>query len=267
MYPTNHVWSDATWNPIGGCSAVSAGCRYCYAARLAATQQTARLVPIHLGTTDWIRGKPVFNSKLTALALGHETWIWPIIWPGARHPLLGKGKPSLIFVGDMTDLFHERRPTEIIDRVIDTIALSPHIGQLLTKRIDVMARYFAVRSAGTLRSWQARLWLGFSAERQMEFDQRWADMRGLAEAGWTIFVSVAPMLGPVTLPGDFRALGNRGWVICSGEQGTGARYMDPAWARALRDQCVKSGVPFFMRAMTGKAPIPRDLFIRQFPTC
>lgn len=265
MYPTKHVWSDATWNPVGGCSAVSAGCRNCYAARLAGTQQTARLTTIHLKTTHWIRSKPVFNGNLTALALGHETWVWPITWPGARHPLLGKGKPSLIFVGDMTDLFHERRPIEIIDRVIGTIALSPHIGQLLTKRSDVMARYFAVRSVGTLRSWREHLWLGFSAERQMEFDQRWADIRELADAGWTIFVSVAPMLGPLLLPEDFRAYGNRFQIICSGEQGTGARYMEPAWARALRDQCVKSGIAFFMRAMTGKAPIPHDLFICQFP--
>jgi protein gp37 len=246
---------------------VSPGCKNCYAAQLAGTQQTAHLIPIHLKTTDWIRGKPVFNGTLTALALGHKNWVWPITWPGARHPLLGKGKPSLIFVGDMSDLFHEGRPIEIIDRVIGPIALSPHTGQLLTKRSDVMARYFAVRSASTLRSWRTHLWLGFSAERQMEFDQRWADMRDLANSGWTVFVSVAPMLGPITLPQDFLAHGNRTWVICSGEQGPGARWMDPAWARALRDQCVKSGVAFFMRAMTGKAPIPRDLLIRQFPEC
>ena len=268
MYPTTHVWSDATWNPIGGCSAVSPGCRLCYAAQLAATQQTAHLVPIHLGTTDWVRDKPVFNGKMTKLIPGHEGWVWPITWPGARHPLLGNGRPSLIFVGDMCDLFHEHRPTEIIHRVVTTITWSSHIGQLLTKRSERMAKYFAQEwSLDTLRQLQAHLWLGFSAERQRELDERWAHMRRLANDGWTIFASVAPMFGPITLPPDFRSLGKRTWVICSGEQGSGARFMKPEWARSLRDQCLGSGVPFFMRAMTGKAPIPRKLFIRQFPQC
>jgi protein gp37 len=245
---------------------VSPGCKNCYAARLAGTQQTAHRIVIHLGVTDWVRGKAVFNGKLTALTPGHESWVWPLIWPGARNPLLGKGRPSLIFVGDMSDLFHERRPTAIIDRVITTIALSPHIGQLLTKRSDVMAQYFsAERSPNTLRRGRAHLWLGFSAERQEEFDVRWAHLRNLADAGWTIFACVAPMLGPVRLPADFLAHGDRFQVICSGEQGVCARWMDPNWARALRDQCAEYGTAFFMRKMSGTQPIPHDLLIRQFP--
>jgi protein gp37 len=180
---------------------------------------------------------------------------------------LGEGKPSLIFVCDMCDLFHENRPIAIIDRVVSTVAWSRHIGQLLTKRPELMAKYFAQISPDYLQQWQQHLWLGFSAERQKEFGQRWPHMRALADNGWTVFVSVAPMLGPITPPQDFLALGKRAWVICSGEQGKGARIMKPDWARALRDQCLENGVPFFMRAMTGKAPIPRDLLIRQFPEC
>jgi protein gp37 len=212
-----------------------------------------------------VRGKPVFNGKMTAAAPGHDSWTWPLTWPGASRPLLGKGKPSLIFVCDMCDLFHENRPTAVIDRVVLTVAESPHIGQLLTKRVELMAKYFTELEYRP--AWQRHLWLGFSAERQKEFDERWPHMRALADSGWTVFVSVAPMLGPLILPQDFRALGKRAWVICSGEQGSGARFMKPEWARSLRDQCLESGVPFFMRAMTGKAPIPRDLFIRQFPQC
>jgi protein gp37 len=94
----------------------------------------------------------------------------------------------------------------------------------------------------------------------------------LADAGWVIFVSLGPLLGPVTLPADFLALGGRGWVICSGEQGSHkfCRDMNPAWARALRDQCAAAGVPFFMKAMARRAanPIPPDLMTsrcRQFP--
>ena len=90
-------------------------------------------------------------------------------------------------------------------------------------------------------------------------------MRGLAACGWTVFVSVAPMLGPVRLPPDFLGHGERVWCIPSGEEGRGARYMDPDWARALRDQCAEAAVPFFMLQMSGRKQIPMDLFVRQFP--
>jgi protein gp37 len=123
VYPTAHIWSDATWNPVGGCSPVSPGCRNCYASQLAGTRETALRVPLHLDTTDWVRGKPVFNGRLTALEPGHDSWTWPLTWPGARPRLLGEGQPSLIFVGDMADLFHERRPTAIIDRAVSTVAV------------------------------------------------------------------------------------------------------------------------------------------------
>jgi protein gp37 len=223
-------------------------------------------IPLYLGTTKWVNGKPVFNNRLTALEPGHKDWVWPLIWPGASPPLLGVGKPSLIFVVDMGDLTHEQRPPEVVERVVETIALSPHIGQLLTKRADVMATFFtASRSDKTLRRWRQKLWLGFTAERQQEFDERWPHMRALAERGWTVFVSIAPMLTPVTLPSDFLAFGDRAWAVCSGEQESDGHWMDPAWARAVRDQCAAAGVPFFLLQMTGRKEIPHDLFVRQFP--
>jgi hypothetical protein len=131
-----------------------------------------------------------------------------------------------------------------------------------SKRAERMAEYF-VGPPGEQR--RKKLWLGFSAERQQEFDARWAHMRQLAECGFIVFVSVAPMLGPVRLPSDFLDYGDRIWCICSGEEGRGARYMEPEWARALRDQCAEAGVPFFMLQMTGRTQIPADLFVRQFP--
>jgi protein gp37 len=168
----------------------------------------------------------------------------------------------------MADLLHEGRPDEIIDRVCATTALSDHIGQLLTKRPARMADYFAAQSPPTVRRWRPKLWLGFSAERQREFDVRWADMLRLAEAGWFTFVSIAPMLGPVRLPADFLALGSRTWVIVAGEQGPHAmcRDMDPNWARAVREQCAGACIPFFMKQMAKGGPIPPDLQIRQFPS-
>lgn len=90
-------------------------------------------------------------------------------------------------------------------------------------------------------------------------------MRSLAEAGWLVFVSLAPMLGPVVLPPDFLKLGR--WVIVAGEQGAhrDCRYMDPRWARDLRDQCAAAGIAFFMKQMAKKRPIPPDLHIWEFP--
>ena len=151
----------------------------------------------------------------------------------------------------MSDVFHEDRPDEVIDRVCATIAVSDHIGLLLTKRTARMADYFIKQSSSTVRRWQPKLWLGFSAERQQEFDERWAAIRPLADVGWFIFVSVAPMLKPVTLPEAFLALGQRAWVIVAGEQGRHARCrdMDPMWARVVRDQCAAVGMPFFVKQM------------------
>jgi protein gp37 len=165
----------------------------------------------------------------------------------------------------MSDLFHELRPVAIIDRVVSTIAWSRHIGLLLTKRPYVMAKYFLAPDTDRRASWRAKFWLGFSAERQQEFDSRWPPMRELAQRGWIVFVSVAPMLAPMTLPADLLAYGNRVWIICGGEQGANPRRTDPDWARGLRDQCAAAGVPFFMLQMGGQEEIPLDLFVREFP--
>jgi protein gp37 len=268
-------WWDATWNPFGGCEHVSPGCRFCYAAAQAATlHQEAgprrRVVPLYAGTVDRVNDRFAFNGVLTALEPGHEVWTWPLRWQGSGQPLLGPGKPSLIFVGDMADLFIKERPKSVIDRTIGTIAASDHLGMLLTKRSERMVDYLGATRLppSRLARWQMRLWLGFSAERQPEFDTRWNHMRILAASGWTVFASIAPMLAPINLPHDFLALRAHGWVIVSGEQGRRERCrdMDPSWARAVRDQCNLSGVPFFCKQMARREPIPPDLFVRQFPT-
>jgi protein gp37 len=259
-------WWDATWNVVAGCDPASTGCKFCYAARLAATTQTAHRIALYEETTEWVRGRAVFNGNLTALDPRHADWTWPLKWPGAEQPLLGTGKPSLIFVGDMTDIFHEKRSPEIIDRVVSVIAASRHIGLLCTKRSDQMAAYFTAErlSPKTVARWQKRLWLGFSSERQTEFDQRWMHMRKLADAGWVVFVSLAPLLAPIVLPPDFLSFGGQCWAICSAEQGAEARPMDFDWARAIRDQCAAERVPFFMLS---KKVLPPDLLIWQFPRC
>jgi protein gp37 len=263
-------WWDATWNPVGGCSHVSPGCTNCYAQQIAGTRTWpfAASASVHHNVTLAKGRRRIFNGKLTVAPEGHQLWTWPLTWSGALHPKIGHGAPSLIFVGDMSDLFHEGRADEIIGRVCATIAVSDHLGLLLTKRTRRMAEYFAAQSPRTVRLWQPKLWLGFSAERQHEFNLRWTDMRALADAGWLVFVSVAPMLEPVRLPDDFLTLGPRTWVIVAGEQGPHARCrdMNPNWACAIHDQCATAGIPFFMKQMAKGAWIPADLQIREFPT-
>lgn len=256
-HPTDIEWTDATWNPIGGCSIRSPGCINCYAQLLAGTRLTGH--PLYKGVTDTVKGKPVFNGKMTIAADDHHVWRWPLKWRGAKFPRMGVGMPSLIFVADMADLFHEDRPVVDIERVTAVCAKSKHISQLLTKRPDVMAYHF--RRTVPMNNF----WLGFSAERQQEFDERWPHMRPLAAAGWTIFVSIEPMIGPVTLPPDFLAVGKHAQIIVGGESGADRRETNPDWMRAVRDQCLAAGVPYFTKQMTGKRHIPTDLMIRQFP--
>jgi|SRR5262249_26409411 len=259
-------WWDQTWNTTGGCRPLSPGCLNCYAARCAGTLQTDTEIPLYLGTTDLKRGRYTFNGEQTVLPPWHPAWTFPLRWPGADQPVLGPGMPSLLWVADMNELFLPGRPKWALDRTIGTLVISDHIGLILTKLPCQMAAYINAQPAFVQERWRLKLWLGISAERQQEFDLRWPVMRDFAERGWLVFVSIAPMIGPVTLPDDFLSLAR--WVICSGEQGPLAhvRPMKASWARAVRDQCVDEGIPFFMKQVAGKKPIKPDLLIfRQFP--
>jgi protein gp37 len=173
--------------------------------------------------------------------------------------------PSLLWAGSMSELLLPGRPKEVLDRTIGTLALSDHIGLILAKPTHQMAAYINAQRTIVQRRWRTKFWLGFSAEDQTWFDLRWPPMRNLAQRGWLVFVSIAPMLGPVILPQDFLTMAR--WVICSGEEGPQehVRYMKHTWPRAVRDQCAAARLPFFMRQMAGKKPIPPDLLIRQFP--
>jgi protein gp37 len=177
--------------------------------------------------------------------------------------------PSLLWVADMHELFLPGRPKWALDRTIGTLVISDHIGLILTKCPDRLAAYINAQPAFVQERWRLKLWLGFSAENQFWFDKRWPHMREFAERGWLVFVSIAPMIGPVTLPDDFLSLGK--WVICSGEQGPLAhvRPMKASWARAVRDQCLDDAtvpIPFFMKQVAGKKPVKPDLLMfRQFP--
>ncbi len=168
-------WWDDSWNPLSGCRPTGPGCRNCYAVKQFGVIQQQHgpqrtVVPLY----DGILANGHFTGRANVLPPWDDGWNWPLDWPGAESPRMGAGKPSLIFVVDMGDLFYEGHPTSRIDQVVGTIVLSAHIGLLLTRRPHRMAEYFADRSDDiTLRLWQPKLWLGFSAERQREFDLAW----------------------------------------------------------------------------------------------
>jgi protein gp37 len=176
---------------------------------------------------------------------------------------MGPGKPSLIFVVVLGDLFYTKRPTAIIDKVVATIASSKHIGLLVTKYVDQMAAYFAT---GIWELFRSKLWLILSVENQEQFDSRWARLRPLAMRGWLVGVSIAPLIEAIRLPDD----GLLRWVIVAGECVSGApgsiiRPMEPAWVRSIKRQCRSGGIPLFVKRMTGEDPIPPDLLDRGFP--
>ena len=268
--PGERWWWDDVYNPFHGCFPVSPGCKNCFVpAWLASHTHPTDEGAVQHGVITQVNGQRVFSGALTVLRKGHRLWWKPREWEGAEHPKLGDGKPSLLWIGDCTDVFIEGRPLELISRALAMVVISKHIGLVLEKRTELLVDYFLALDPRTVMRWQPKLWLGFSAENQEWFVRRWADMRRLAELGWFIFVSIAPMIGPVILPDDFRALGQRTWVIVAGEQrvpGTRPRPMKRAWARAVRDQCAKAGIPFFFKQMAAGAAIPTDLDIMEFPS-
>ncbi|MFN4283472.1 MAG: phage Gp37/Gp68 family protein [Alphaproteobacteria bacterium] len=277
---TGIEWTDATWNPIGGCSIKSPGCANCYAMKIAGSGRL-REHPLYNGVTSPSKAGPVFNGTLTALPDDHPTWTWPLRWRGSKTPKLGPGKPSMIFVGDMSDLFHEDRPDAVIDRVFAVMALAPqHIFQVLTKRADRMNDYLSVRDTllriddivARMRrgiapdpkpTWPLlNVWLGVTAEDQERADERIPDL--LATPAAKRFISYEPALGPVSVwhPAIARKAGAAAdaagidWIIAGGESGKDARPAHPDWFRTARDQCAAAGVPFFFKQWGEFSPQP-----------
>jgi Bacteriophage protein gp37 len=249
---------DRSENYVGGCVMADYSCRYCYAAHAAHGLQSATGNALHSGTTKLVKGIPTFTGHFTERAADDDKWKIPLRWKGVEKPLLGPDKPALFWANSMADLFAPGRPLGAVDRILRLIALSDHIGVVLTKFPKGMVDYFADKPA----FWRRRFLLGFSVPDQSLFNVRWPIMRPLAESDWRVFVSLAPLLAPVVLPSDFLKLGR--WVIVSGEQAPGDRPMLPDWARALRDQAKAADLPFFLKEM-GRGWIPRNLQIWEFP--
>lgn len=223
---TGIEWTDATWNPIVGCSVVSPGCKHCYAMRFAGARLSH--VPVYAGLTQRTKAGHVWTGEVREQSSVLDQ---PLKWRKGRR----------IFVNSMGDVFHENATDDMIDCVFDVMErATQHVYQVLTKRAKRMREYMARRYFG--RWPPPHIWLGVSAEDQERWDERVPELIRAPAA--VRFVSAEPLLGPIFEPCFIADLD---WLIVGGESGRNARPMHPDWARGLRDQCAAHGVPFFFK--------------------
>jgi protein gp37 len=217
---TSIEWTEATWNPVTGCSEVSPGCAHCYAKVFA---ERWRGVPEH----PYEQG---FDLRL---------------WPERLSAPLKWRKPRTIFVNSMSDLFHEDIPFSFVEEIFATMrAAHWHTFQILTKRHERLAEL-----SGRL-PWAPNVWMGVTIENR-RFVHR-AD--ALREVPATVrFISAEPLLGQL----DGLRLDGIDWLIAGGESGPRHRRIDPAWVRHLRDACIADGVVFFFKQWGGPRPKSR----------
>jgi len=214
-------WTDSTWNPVTGCTKITAGCDHCYAERFAERFRGVASHPFENG----------FDLTLRPDRLDQ-----PLRWRRSR----------MIFVNSMSDLFHKGIPKAFVDRVFDTMEQAGwHTFQVLTKRSPRMRDYLARRYAD--RTPPPNIWSGVSVENHIGA----ARVQHLRETPSAVrFLSVEPLIGPIG-PIDLSGIH---WVIAGGESGPNARLMHIEWAREIRDACRAQEVPFFFKQWGGIRP-------------
>lgn len=214
MGTNSHIeWTEATWNPVTGCTKVSEGCLNCYAERM-----TRRLQA--MGNKNYSDGFDVVRCHEHMLAA-------PQRWK----------RPRMIFVNSMSDLFHPDVPESFIRAVFDTMRATPrHTYQVLTKRAERMARLDL--------EWPANVWAGVTIE-SARWLRRLDSLRGTPAA--IRFLSLEPLLGPL----NGLTLDGVDWVIVGGESGPGARPMEARWVQDIRDLCMASETAFFFKQWGG----------------
>ena len=257
-------WTDATWNPVVGCSNTSPACKRCYAMPLAHRLGANPATPHYAGLTRRVKGRTVWTGKVAEAP--DPVWSRPLTWKVPRR----------VFVNSMGDLFHPAVPLAWQIRAFAIALLCPqHQFQFLTKWPDRLRQMLkakgmpqmvvsvADRIAGDASlpapsgQWPPpHMWLGFSAEDQIRFDERWPHMQTVAARGWNVWASLEPLLGPI----DIRSALNQGsaslgWVVAGGESGPGARPASPAWARTLQTDCLAWGVPFLFKQWGAFIPV------------
>jgi protein gp37 len=207
-------WTESTWNPVTGCSKISAGCRHCYAERMAKRLQAM--------------GQPNYKDGFKVAI--HENAL--------DKPLYMK-KPQMIFVNSMSDLFHKNVPTDFILNIFDIMNRAYwHTFQVLTKRSDRLLKL------DKKIDWSPNIWMGVSVETD-RFIYRIDHLRDTNAI--TKFLSIEPLLGPI----QNLNLHGIDWVIVGGESGPHARPMKAEWVLDIRDQCLVADIPFFFKQWGG----------------
>lgn len=205
-------WTESTWNPVVGCTKLSAGCKHCYAEVMARRLQA-------IGVPGYEHGFRRVRTLPERLA----------------EPLLRK-KPTVYFVNSMSDLFHSQVPDQFIDAVFKTIENSPrHTFQILTKRAERVEQYFITRTVPD------NAWIGVSVENRRHGVPRIDHLRRVPAK--VKFLSVEPLLEDL---GELNLDGIQ-WVIVGGESGHGARPMNPLWVKSVRRQCREQKIKFFFK--------------------
>lgn len=220
-------WTDATWNPVSGCTIISPGCTNCYAMRMAARLQ-AMGHGSYRGTTRKSGKRSVWTGKVI---LNERMMEAPLSWQKSR----------MIFVNSMSDLFQDGVPADFVRRVWDVMADAHwHIFQILTKRPENMSRILTEGGFPILEN----VWLGTSVENGKYLDR----IDHLRQTPANVrFISFEPLIGSV----QGANLKNIDWAIVGGESGPGARPMDVAWVNEIKTACDESGTAFFFKQWGG----------------
>ena len=236
---TKIEWTEATWNPVSGCTKISEGCKNCYAEKMA--------------------------NRLKAMGTkGYENGFAVTLHRDKLDEPLKRKKPTMYFVCSMGDLFHEDVPFEFIDSIWAVMAAAgQHTFQILTKRPDRMKEYLSqqkyssnslgiaiARIAGNKKTKDflkplPNVWLGVTAENQEQADKRIPILLDTPAA--LRFVSVEPMIGGINLEIGENEHIKLDWVIVGGETGTGARPLRYEWVKDIQGQCEAANVPFFFK--------------------
>jgi protein gp37 len=216
----SHIeWTDATWNPVRGCTKISPGCKHCYAETFAERFRGVKGHPYEQG----------FDLRLVP-----EKLTEPFTWRS----------PKLVFVNSMSDLFHEGVPDDYIEMVCRVMTMANwHTFQVLTKRSERLRDLLTGRLRFAAR--QEHIWWGVSVEDQKYGLPRIAHLQSAPAR--VRFLSIEPLLEHL----GYFDLSGISWAIVGGESGPGARQMDEEWVLSLRDQCASSLVPFFFKQWGG----------------
>jgi protein gp37 len=207
-------WTEASWNPLSGCSKVSLGCKNCYAERMAKRLQ--------------LMGSPNYQNGFKLTMHPHMLGI-PFTWK----------KPTTVFVNSMSDLFHEDVPFSFIQQVFDVMnSAQQHTFQVLTKRST------RLKELAPQLSWSTNIWMGVTVEADA-YTYRIDNLKTTDAS--VKFISFEPLLSKIPAI-DFSGIN---WVIVGGESGPKARPMEEKWVTDIRDQCIAQKIPFFFKQWGG----------------